>query len=81
VKDKNTKCAKQKWKQIFIMLKYENMNIKKPKQSYGSRLYFKLVLNILKVMGVKHLFIPFWGPNSRKLAMEISMCPPTNQAF
>jgi hypothetical protein len=70
VKDKNIKCAKQKWRQIFIMLKYENVNVKRPKQGYGSRLYLKLVLNILKVIGVISLFIPFWRPNSRKLAWK-----------
>jgi hypothetical protein len=25
---KNTRCAKQTWKQIFIMLMYANMNMK-----------------------------------------------------
>jgi hypothetical protein len=59
VKNKNIKCAKQKQRQIFIMLKYENLNMKRPKQGYGSRSYLKMVLNILKVMGVVPLFKPF----------------------
>jgi hypothetical protein len=32
-KDNNMKCAKQKCKQIFIMIKYENVNTKGTKQS------------------------------------------------
>jgi len=59
VKDKNTKCVKQKQRIFFIMLKYEDLNMKRPKQGYGSRLYLKLVLNILKVMRVIPLFTPF----------------------
>jgi hypothetical protein len=70
VKNKNIKCAKQKQRQNFIMLKYENLNMKRPKQGYGSRSYLKMVLNILKVVGVVPLFMPFWGVNSRKLAWK-----------
>jgi len=33
------------------VLKYENMNMKRPKQGYGSKSNFRLMLNILKVIG------------------------------
>ncbi len=49
IKDKNMKC--EKCKQIFIVIKYENINIKGIKQGYGIRLYLKLVMNKLKVIG------------------------------
>ncbi len=43
-KDKNTKCAKQKCKQIFIVIKYENVNSKGIKQTYETRSYLKFML-------------------------------------
>jgi hypothetical protein len=52
-------CAKQKCKQIFIVIKYENVNTKGTKQGYGIRSYLKLMVNRLKVMKVLLLFIPF----------------------
>jgi hypothetical protein len=43
---------KQKCKQMFIMIKYENVNTKKHnkvmEQDHTSRSYFKLMLNIFK---------------------------------
>jgi hypothetical protein len=48
------------------VIKHENVNIKKIKLSYGTRLYIVLVLNILKVMEDLFLLIPFWGPSSKK---------------
>ncbi len=50
IKDKNMKCEKSKCKQIFIVIKYENVNIKGIEQGYGIRLYLKLVMNKLKVI-------------------------------
>ncbi len=49
IKNKNMKCAK--CKQIFIVIKYENVNIKRIEQGYGIRLYLKLVMNKLKLVG------------------------------
>jgi hypothetical protein len=49
--NKNTKCARCKSNHNFIMTKCENINMKKTKQNYAARSYFKLVLNILKIMG------------------------------
>ncbi len=46
------------------MIKHENVNIKKIKLSYGTRLYIVLVLNILKED--LFLLIPFRGPSSKK---------------
>jgi hypothetical protein len=40
----------QHGKQIFIMLTYANMNMKKTWQSYGVRSCLKLMLNKLKEM-------------------------------
>jgi hypothetical protein len=50
IKNKNTRCARQMWKWIFIMLTYANMNMKITWQGNGARLCLKLVLNILKEM-------------------------------
>jgi hypothetical protein len=36
LKNKNTRCAKQMWKQIFIMLASTNMNMKKTWQGYSA---------------------------------------------
>ncbi len=49
-KQKNEVC-KEKFKQIFILITYGNMNMKWNKQGYDSRLYFKLKLNKRKGMG------------------------------
>jgi len=57
--NKNTKCAKCKSNHNFIMTKCENINMKKIKQSYGARSYFKVVLNILKIMGGLVYLYPF----------------------
>jgi len=43
-------CAKPTWKQIFIMVTYVNMNMKKTWQGYGVRSCLRLVLNKLKEM-------------------------------
>jgi hypothetical protein len=42
----NMKCARQMWKQIFIVLTYVNM--KRTWQGYGVNLCLRLVLNRLK---------------------------------
>jgi hypothetical protein len=58
-KNKNTKCIKQMWKQIFIMLIYANMNMKRTWQGYGGRPYVRLVLNILKEKkGITPIYTP-----------------------
>jgi hypothetical protein len=50
IKNKNTRCARPTWKQIFIMLTYVNMNMKKTWQGYVAILCLRLMLNILKEM-------------------------------
>jgi hypothetical protein len=55
----NTICAKQTWKQIFIMLTYANMNMKRTWQGYDARLCLKVVLNIMKKMkGTTFIYTP-----------------------
>lgn len=50
VKDKNTMCTRKELKNSFILITYENINMKWKKQGYGARSYFKLVFNKFKVM-------------------------------
>jgi len=45
--------------QNYILITYED-------NGYDKRMYPNLVLNRLKVMEVLPLFIPHWGPNSKK---------------
>jgi len=53
------RCAKQTWKQIFVILIYANMNMKRTWQGYNARLCFKLVLNILKeIKSITLIYIP-----------------------
>jgi len=59
--NKNTKCARCKSTYNFIMTKCENINMKKIEQSYGARSYFKLALNILKIMGGLAFIYTFLG--------------------
>jgi hypothetical protein len=42
----------------FYCDKKENVITKKLEQGYGVRLYFKLLLNILNIIGALPLFIP-----------------------
>jgi len=44
------RCVGKKWKKIFIVLTYANMNMKIIWQGYVIRLGLKLILNILKEM-------------------------------
>jgi hypothetical protein len=47
------------WKQIFIMLTYANMNMKKTWQGYDAKLCLKLMLNKLKEMkGPTSIYTP-----------------------
>jgi hypothetical protein len=50
---------------------YKNINLKWRNQSYGASSYFKLVLNIVKIM-MKIIFIYtlIWGPSSKKPPYE-----------
>jgi hypothetical protein len=58
-KNKNTRCAWQMWKQIFIMLTYANMNMKRTWQGYDAKLCLKLMLNKLKEMkGPTSIYTP-----------------------
>jgi hypothetical protein len=60
IKNKNTRCAKQMWKRIIIMLTYANMNMKRTWQGYGARLCLRLMLNRLKKMrGPTSILYPF----------------------
>jgi hypothetical protein len=59
IKNKNTRCAKQTWKHIFIMLTCANMNMERMWQGYDARLCLRLVLNILKEMkGLALIYTP-----------------------
>jgi hypothetical protein len=44
------KCAKQTWKQIFIILTYVNMNMKRTWQGYDATSCLKMMSNRLKEM-------------------------------
>jgi hypothetical protein len=58
-KNKNTRCAKQTWKQIFILLTYANMKIKRTLQGYGARSCLKPMLNRLReIKGSKIFYTP-----------------------
>jgi len=46
----NTRPIRKTWKQIFIMLTYVNMSMKKTWQGCGARLCLRLMLNKLKEM-------------------------------
>jgi hypothetical protein len=50
IQNNNTRCVRQKWKQIFIMFTYANINMKKSCQGYGARLCLRPMLNKLKEM-------------------------------
>ncbi len=59
VKNKNMRCAKPTCKQIFIILTYVNMDMKRIWKGYGARLWLKLMLNILKEMkGLTPIYTP-----------------------
>jgi hypothetical protein len=61
IKNKKTRCAKQMWKRIFIMLTYANMNMKRTWQGYGARSCLKLMLNKPKKMkGPIFIYTFFW---------------------
>jgi hypothetical protein len=49
------------------MLTYANMNMKRTLQGYNATSCLRMVLNKLKEIKYPLLFIPFWGPNSKKL--------------
>jgi hypothetical protein len=62
-KDKNTKCAKHKFKRNFIMKTWNNR----------TWLYVNLLLNKLKVTWRELFsFIHCWGPSSKKIFQKIS---------
>jgi len=46
----NMRCARQMWKQIFILLTCVNMNMKITWQGYGVKSCLRLVLSKLKEM-------------------------------
>jgi hypothetical protein len=47
------------WKQIFIMIAYANMNMKRTSQNNDARLCLRLILNKLKEMkGPTLIYIP-----------------------
>jgi hypothetical protein len=58
--------CKQQCKIIVIVIKYENVNTKGTKQGYGTRSYFKLLLNKLKNNKGSYLHLHY----SKDLAQE-----------
>jgi hypothetical protein len=73
-KNNNTRCAKQTWKQIFIVLTYANMNMKRTWQGYGVRSCLKLVLNILKEMRGPTFICTLLQTNLKDVSIDDSMC-------
>jgi len=63
---------------IFIVIKYENVNTRRIEQGYGTKLYFKLVLNKLKIMKVFTFYLYPFGDLVQKNFDE-SFHVPTNQ--
>jgi hypothetical protein len=70
----NTRCAKQTWKQIFIVLTYANMNMKRTWQGYGGRLCLKLVLNRLKEMRGPTFIYTLLYTYLKDASIDASMC-------
>jgi hypothetical protein len=79
-KNTNTKCARQMWKWIFIMLTYVNMNMKRTWQGYGVRLCLKLVLNRLKEMRDPTYLYPF-RDLAQEASKEASMCASSKNSW
>ncbi len=73
IKNNNTKCAKQMWKWIFIMLTYANMNMKRTWQSYGARSCLRLMLNKLKKIEGSYSYLYPFG-DQKKAFKEAFMC-------
>jgi hypothetical protein len=73
-KNNNTRCAKQTWKQIFIVLTYANMNMKRTWQGYGVRSSLKLVLNRLKEMRSPTFICTLLQTNLKDASIDDSMC-------
>jgi hypothetical protein len=79
-KNKNTRCVKQTWKQIFIMLTYANVNMKRIWQGYGARSCVGLMLNILKEMKAPiPIYTPF-GTNIKEASKKVSRCASNKEA-
>jgi hypothetical protein len=67
----NKRYVKHTWKQIFIMLTYANMNIKKTWRGYGVKSCLRLVLNILHVIeNYISIYAP-WAPSSMKFFKKL----------
>jgi hypothetical protein len=74
------RCAKQAWKQIFIMLTYANMNMKKTWQGYGVKLCLRLMLNRLNEMkGPTSIYTPL-KTYLKKTSKKVSMCASIKEA-
>jgi hypothetical protein len=57
--NKNTRCAKQTWKLIFIVLMYANLNMKRTWQGYYARSCLRLMLNRLnEIRGLTPIYTP-----------------------
>jgi hypothetical protein len=74
-------CAKQTWKQIFIMLTYVNMNMERTWQGYDARSCLKMVLNRLKEMkGPISIYTPL-GTLLKEAFNEASMRASSKEAY
>ncbi len=72
--------CKTTWKQIFIVLTYANMNMKRTWQGFGTRLCLRLVLNKLKEMkGPTSIYTPL-GNYLKEASKEASMCTSNKKA-
>jgi len=69
VQVKNIKWCKTKVLTYLHYNKNKNVNIKITKQDYGTKLYFKLMLNKLKVIGVP----------SKKVSWRFPTCSSTRE--
>jgi hypothetical protein len=81
IKNKNMKCVRSTWKQIFIMLTYANMNMEITWQGYGARSCLKLMLNKLKEMrGPIFIYTPL-GTLLKEASKEVSICASSKETF
>jgi Mor family transcriptional regulator len=74
MQSKNTVYARRWFKQNFILIAYEN-------KGYDMKVYPKLVLNKMKVMGGPTPIYTPLGTSLKEASIEASMYAPTKEAL
>jgi hypothetical protein len=78
--NKNKRCVKHMWKQIFIMLTCVNMNTKRTWQGYDARSCLRRLLNKLKEMRGPTPIYTLLGTYLKEVFKEASMCASSKEA-